>query len=95
MLDFIKAYGFESSIENEKRNYDACIKEYNGRVVSVRCIQSSNKHSSNKHRGGLVVWIWSVEYGRLTSDYKMVGIAPACNDLSILIREAKSLIDSL
>lgn len=90
MLDFIKAYGFESSIENEKRNYDACIREYNGRVISVRCIQSSNKH-----RGGLVVWIWSVEYGRLTSDYKMVGIAPACNDLSILIREAKRLIDSL
>lgn len=90
MLNFIGACGFESSIENERKNHDACIKEYNGRVISVRCIQASNKNC-----GGFVVWVFSKNGKKLNSDYKMNGIATDCSDLPILIRETKKFIDTL
>lgn len=89
MLNFISACGFESSVRSERANHDAYIYDYKDMVISIRCIQSTKDS-----KGGWVSWIWSKDSGKLTSEYKMVGIAPHAEDFPIILSESKKVIDA-
>ncbi len=89
MLDFIVACGFESSVEQERSRYDAYVTEYAGKVITVRCIQSTETT-----RGGWVAWVWNKsENNQLESICKMQGIASCADDFLIIVRETKKFID--
>lgn len=89
MLKFMSACGFESSIKEERGSHDAYVAEYAGKVITVRCIQKSEKSC-----GGWVSWIWEkANDGKLESLYKMNGIAPNASDLSIVVNETKKFVD--